>query len=88
MAEAEDVIREAGRIGVMLLDADVRFVVKKSVQDVGGVPGGGVNDSGVKWSISIRNKGVNERRRVRPVLQVDRTDRLPAPSDLKPLSIG
>ena len=52
MAEAEDVIREAGRIGVMLLDADVRFVVKKSVQDVGGV-----DVSGVKWSISIRNKG-------------------------------
>ncbi len=37
MHEGEDVVREAGGVGVMFLDPQVRFMVKQPVEDIGGV---------------------------------------------------
>lgn len=41
--EAEHVVGEAGRIGVVLLDPQVGLVIQQAIQDVGGVAHRGVD---------------------------------------------
>ena len=35
MHESEDMVREAGGVGVMLLDPQVRFMMQQPIEDVG-----------------------------------------------------
>lgn len=42
--EGEDVIREARRVGVVLFDSQVGFMVKQTVENIGGVAYSDVDD--------------------------------------------
>ena len=53
MHEGEDMVGEAGRVGVMLLDPQVGFMVKQSVEDVGGVSHADVDDFGAERRVLI-----------------------------------
>ncbi len=56
--QGEDVIGEARRVGVMLLDPQVGLVVQQAVEHVGRIAHADVHDLGVKWRVLVRNVGV------------------------------
>ncbi len=53
--QGEDVIGEARRVGVMLLDPQVGLVVQQAVEHVGRIAHADVHDLGVKWRVLVRN---------------------------------
>ncbi len=69
--QGEDVIGEARRVGVMLLDPQVGLVVQQAVEHVGRIAHADVHDLGVKWRVLVRNVGVERPPRAAPVFRVD-----------------
>ena len=51
--QGEDVVGEAGRVGVVLLDAQVGLVVEQAVEHVGGVADRRVDDLGVERRVLV-----------------------------------
>ena len=64
-------IGEARRVGVVLLDAQVGFVVQQAVEHVGRIAHADVHDLGVKWRVLVRNVGVERPPWAAPVFRVD-----------------
>ena len=64
--QGEDVIGEARRVGVMLLDPQVGLVVQQAVEHVGRIAHADVHDLGVKWRVLVRNVGVERPPRLLP----------------------
>lgn len=71
MHEGEDVIGEARRIGVVLLDPQIRLMVKQTVEDIGGVPHPDVDDLGTEGRILIRDVGIEELAGLGSILGID-----------------
>ncbi len=69
--QGEDVIGEARRVGVMLLDPQVGLVVQQAVEHVGRIAHADVHDLGVKWRVLVRNVGVERPPWAAPVFRVD-----------------
>ena len=53
MHQGEDMVGESGRVGVMLLDAQVGLVVEQAVEHVGGVAHRGVDDLGMERRVLV-----------------------------------
>ncbi len=66
-----NVIGEARRVGVMLLDPQVGLVVQQAVEHVGRIAHADVHDLGVKWRVLVRNVGVERPPWAAPVFRVD-----------------
>lgn len=60
MNPGEDVIGEAGRVGVMPLDPQVSFMMGKPVENIGGVAHANVDDLGAEGRVLIRDVGIEE----------------------------
>ena len=60
MHEGEDVIREACGVGIVLFDPPVGFMVKQTVEDIGGVAYSDVDDLGTEGRVLIRDVGIEE----------------------------
>ena len=58
--QPEDVIRKAGRVGVMLLDSQVRLVVEQPFEPVGRVPHPDVDHLGAGGRVLVGDVGVEE----------------------------
>lgn len=69
--QREDVIGEAGRVGVVLLDAQVRLVVQQPVEHVGRAGHADVHHLGVERRVLIGDVGVEQLSRFAAVLRVD-----------------
>jgi hypothetical protein len=54
MAECKNMIGESGCIGLVLLDAQVGFMVKQTIQNMSRIPNGHVDDFGVELRTSSR----------------------------------
>jgi hypothetical protein len=67
MAECENVIGESGCIGVVLLNTQVGFVVKQTIQNMSRIPNRHVDDFGVERCVLIGNMGVESNARVAPI---------------------
>ena len=63
--QGEDVVGEAGRVGVVLLDPQVGLVVEQPVEHVGGVAHRDVDDLGVERRVLVGDVGVERARRAR-----------------------
>jgi len=72
----------------VLLDSEIRFVIKQAVEHVCCVAHIGVNDLGMKWSETIRDMGVKKHSRLGPVSKVDLASLLAHTSCAKPLAVG
>ena len=60
MHEGEDVVREAGGVGVMLLDPQVGFMMKQPIENVSGVSHADVDDLGTERCVLVRDVCVEE----------------------------
>ena len=60
MHESEDMVREAGGVGVMLLDPQVGFMMQQPIENVGGVSHADVHDLGTEGRVLVRDMGVEE----------------------------
>ena len=69
--QGEDVIGEARRVGVMLLDPQVGFVVQQAVEHVGRVAHADVDDLGVERRVLVGDVGVERPPWAAPVFRVD-----------------
>ena len=87
VAHPKDVVGVAGGVRVVLLDPKVRLMVEQAVQDIGGIPGRGVDDLAVERGLPIRNVGVGHDRRVGAVFQVHLPARLPTASSPVALTV-
>jgi hypothetical protein len=67
----EHVVGKSGSVGVVLLDPEIRFVIKQAVEHVRCIAHVGVNDLGMKWGEAIRDMGVKKHARLGPVSKVD-----------------
>lgn len=70
MHQAEHMVGEAGRVGVVFLDPQVGLVIQQAVQDVGGVAHRGVDDLDVERRVLVVDVGVELHARFLTVLQV------------------
>ena len=57
MHQREHMVGEAGRVGVVLLDAQVRLVVEQAVQHVGRIAHGGIDDLGMERRVLVGEVG-------------------------------
>ena len=87
MHEGEDVISEARRIGVVLFDPQIRFMVKQAVEDIGGVAYPDVDDFGAEGRVLIRDVGVEEFARFGSILGIDVAGALGLASGLESLPV-
>ena len=67
----EDVVREAGGVGLMLLDPQVGFMVQQPVEDIGGVAHANVDELGTEGCVLVGDVGVEEFARLGAVLGID-----------------
>ena len=51
MHESEDMVGEAGCIGLMLLDPQIGFMMKQSIEDIGEVSHADIDDFGAERGI-------------------------------------
>lgn len=69
--QREDVIGEARRVGVVLLNAQIGFVVQQAVEHVGRVAHADVHDLGVERRVLVGDVGVERPPRAAAVFRVD-----------------
>lgn len=69
--QREHVVGEAGRVRVVLLDAQNRLVVKHPVEHIGRIAHADVDDFGTERRVRIRNMGVDHLPRFGAVLRID-----------------
>jgi hypothetical protein len=85
--QAEHMVGEPGRVGVVLLDAQVRFVVQQAIQDMGGVAHCGIDDLGVERRVLVGDVGVKLHARFLAVFQVHLTGTVPTAAGLEVLAV-
>ena len=69
--QREDVVREPCRVGVVLLDAQVGFVVQQAVEHVGRVAHADVHDLGVERRVLVGDMGVERPPWAAAVFRID-----------------
>ena len=88
VAQAEDVIGEAGGVGEMLFDAQLGFVIEQAVENMGGVANGRVDDLGVEGRVLIGDVRVEEHAGIVAVLGVAVSGGLIVTAGAEPLRVG
>lgn len=81
-------VSEAGRVGVVFLDAQVGLVIKQPIQHVSRVTHGRVDHLGVEGSVLVREVRVEQHARIGPVTQVNLAGLFAAAPGSKVLAIG
>ena len=71
MHEGKDMIGEARRVGVVLLDAQVGLVVQQAVEHVGRVAHADVHDLGVERRVLVGDMGVERPPWAAAVFRID-----------------
>ena len=69
--QGEDVIGEAGRVGVVLLDPQVGLVVQQAVEHIGGIAHADIHHAGAERRVLVGDMGVEQPSRLTAVLRVD-----------------
>ena len=69
--QREDVIGEARRVGVVLFDPRVGFVVQQAIEHVGRVAHADIHDLGVERRVLVGNVGIERPPRTAAVFRVD-----------------
>ncbi|MNG04146.1 hypothetical protein D3C84_872570 [compost metagenome] len=69
--QREDMIGEAGRVGVVFLDPQVRLVVQQTVEHIGRVTHADIHHAGAERCVLVGDMGVEQPPRLAAVLRVD-----------------
>ena len=88
MHHRKDVVSKAGRVGVVLLDAQVAFVVKQTIEHVGRVAHPHVDHLGAEGRVLVGDVGVKRTPGFGAVLRIDVTGALGPPAHLEALAVG
>jgi hypothetical protein len=88
MAQAEDMIDRAGRVGVMLADFKATFVMQQAVQNIRGFAGVSRDHVGVERRIAIGDVRVEFHARLRAIFGVVIGAGLAMPAGLEKLAVG
>ena len=86
-AERKDMIGEAGRVGVVLLDPQVGLMVEKAVENVRGIEGVRGDHLGIKGRVLVGDVGVEEHARLVSIAQIDLPGLLSAPAGAETLAV-
>ena len=71
MHQGKDVIGEAGRVGVVLLDPQVGLVVQQAVEHIGGIADADIHHAGAERRVLVGDMGVERPPWAAPVFRVD-----------------
>nr|CAH0654097.1 Mobilization_integration [Citrobacter youngae] len=71
MHQGKDVIGEAGRVGVVLLDPQVGLVVQQAVEHIGGIADADIHHAGAERRVLVGDMGIEQPSRLATVLRVD-----------------
>ena len=85
--QREDVVGEARRVRVVLLDAQIRLVVEQTVEHVGGIAHADVDDLGMERGVLVGDVGVEQHAGLAAVLRVDVAASLRMPPGLEALAV-
>lgn len=88
MHQGEDVIGEAGRVGVVLLDPQVGLVVQQTVEHIGGVAHTDIHHAGAERRVLVGDMGVKQPSRLAAVFRVDVPGALAPAARAETLAIG
>ena len=80
MTQTEDVVGEAGRVGVVLLNPEIRLVIEQTIKNVRCVSHRGVDDLGMKGCVLVGNVSIEGDAGIVAVFQVYLTGGLAAAS--------
>lgn len=58
MHQGKDVIGEAGRVGVVLLDPQVGLVVQQAVEHIGGIADADIHHAGAERRVLVGDMGI------------------------------
>lgn len=70
MHQGKDVIGEAGRVGVVLLDPQVGLVVQQAVEHIGGIADADIHHAGAERRVLVGDMGIEQPSRLATVLRV------------------
>ncbi len=85
--QGEDVIGEAGRVGVVLLNPQVGLVVQQAVEHIGGIADADIHHAGAQRRVLVGDMGI-ERPWLATVLRVDVPGALAPATRAEALAIG
>jgi len=88
VTESEDVIGEAGGIGVVLLDPQLGLVIEQAIEHMRRIAHGGVNDLGMEGCVLIGDMSVEGDTGVIPIFRVHLAGRFAAAARAVALTIG
>ncbi len=86
--QGEDVIGEASRVGVVLLDPQVGLVVQQAVEHIGGVAHADIHHAGAERRVLVGDMGVKQPPRLAAVLRIDVPGTLAPAASPEALAIG
>ena len=86
--QCKDVVGEAGRIGVVLLDSELGFVVEEPVEHMSGVAHIGVDHLGVERRVLVGQMGIEQDARLAAVFGVSVACGFPMAAGAKALPIA
>ena len=86
--QGEDVIGEAGRVGVVLLDPQVGLVVQQAVEHIGGIADATFTTRGAERRVLVGDMGIEQPSRLATVLRVDVPGALAPATRAEALAIG
>lgn len=85
--QREHVVGEAGGVGVILLDAQVRFMVQQAVQHVGRIANADVDHPGAERRVLVGDVGIKQLARLGAVFWVDVTRALRSAAGAEALAV-
>ncbi len=88
MHQGKDVIGEAGRVGVVLLDPQVGLVVQQAVEHIGGIADADIRHAGAERRVLVGDMGIEQPSRLATVLRVDVPGALAPATRAEALAIG
>lgn len=88
MAQGEDGISESGRVGIMLFEAGIGFMVTQPVKDRGSISHDRADEFAVEWSVLIRDVRVERRAGLITITGIDRTNAFSAAAGIESLPVG
>ena len=85
--QGEDMIGEARRVGVVLLDPQIAVVVQQAIKHVGRIAYPDVDHLSAKWGVLVGDVGVEQPPRLRAVFGIDVAGALGPAARLETLTV-
>ena len=88
MAQSEDMVSESGRVGVVLFNPQIGFMIEQPIQNMRCIPHRGIDDFGVEGGILIGHVGIKRHAGIIAVFEIHLSGGCATSSGAIALSIG